>query len=203
MERGVSFRSPQACPLVVADVIVASHAGTGGVLAPVPLRTYAIDLTWRRPQRHPPNRVKVRGGHLMVEEGRDWRPRRPAPCDPGVPLRHQCEQCTTCGKEGCLATYHGARMRFVMLLRVMAAIRTTSRGVNEPQRLGSGGREPIGRPLGGSPCGTWIAGWPLWGPEPRHRGCREIHSRSFRVGCGRDGGGRHGAALGGRAGHPA
>lgn len=47
-------------------------------------------------------------------------------------------------RRGCLATYHGARMTFVMLLRIKAAIRTTGRGVYEPQRLGGGCR--TGRP---------------------------------------------------------
>lgn len=33
-----------------------------------PLRTYATDLTWRGPQKHPPNRVKGRGRPFILDE---------------------------------------------------------------------------------------------------------------------------------------
>jgi len=47
--------------------------GAGGTLTPVPLRTYALDLTSHGPQKHPPNRVKG-SGPALVEEAEIPRP---------------------------------------------------------------------------------------------------------------------------------
>jgi hypothetical protein len=57
----------------------ASHvAGTAGILTPVPPRTYAIDHTSHRPQKHPPNWMKGRGQPSPAGEAEDARLRTAA-----------------------------------------------------------------------------------------------------------------------------
>ena len=81
-------------PSPPADVIAASHAGTGGTLTSVPVRTYAIDLTWRGPRKHPPNRVKGEGRPSPVEEAEIPRPRDhlAALGDPQLPVDRGCHR---------------------------------------------------------------------------------------------------------------
>src|SRR5689334_2520190 len=70
------------------------------------------------------------------------------------------------GSGACLIADCAAKMKSWMLLQTPAVRNYSPWGVNEPRRQRGGGRQPIGRPLEGCPCGPGIESWPRPGPEP-------------------------------------